>query len=59
METRRERFLRKVRTTAAIEEAGVPAVFDTGADPSDGEAIGLHAFMRRLAQYLDGGSEAG
>ncbi|WP_284466937.1 serine/threonine-protein kinase [Actinomadura madurae] len=30
LETRRERFLREVRTTAAIEHLGIPAVYDTG-----------------------------
>ncbi|GGV15748.1 hypothetical protein GCM10010182_40930 [Actinomadura cremea] len=32
MEIRRERFLREVRTTAAIEHLGIPAVYDAGVD---------------------------
>ncbi len=30
--TRRDRFLREVRTTAALEHLGIPAIYDTGID---------------------------
>lgn len=44
LEIRRERFLREVRTTAAIEHPGIPAVYDAGV--SDGRLFIAMQFLR-------------
>ncbi|MEU6353076.1 serine/threonine-protein kinase [Streptomyces sp. NPDC047072] len=45
LQNRRERFLREVRTTAAIEHLGIPAVYDTGVDDVSGR---LYIVMQLL-----------
>ncbi|MFD0854820.1 serine/threonine-protein kinase, partial [Actinomadura adrarensis] len=51
--TRRERFLREVRTTATIEHPGVPAVFDAGIDrPTGRPFIALQLLRGREIQTL-------
>ncbi|WP_141578049.1 serine/threonine-protein kinase [Actinomadura sp. WMMA1423] len=51
MEVRRERFLREVRTTAAIEHLGIPAVYDAGV--SDGRLfIAMQLLHGRELQTL-------
>ncbi|GAA4241048.1 serine/threonine-protein kinase [Actinomadura meridiana] len=53
LETRRERFLREVRTTAAIEHLGIPAVYDAGVDPSEGRLfIAMQLLHGRELQTL-------
>jgi serine/threonine protein kinase len=46
LETRRERFLREVRTTAAIEHLGIPAVYDAGVDPGSGRLFIVMQLIR-------------
>jgi serine/threonine protein kinase len=46
LEVRRERFLREIRTTAAIEHLGIPAVFDTGIDRATGRLYVVMQFLR-------------
>ncbi|MGI5326691.1 protein kinase domain-containing protein [Actinomadura nitritigenes] len=55
LETRRERFLREVRTTAAIEHLGVPAVFDAGVDPAEGRLFIAMQYLhgRELQTLID------
>lgn len=51
LEIRRERFLREVRTTAAIEHLGIPAVYDAGV--SDGRLfIAMQLLHGRELQTL-------
>lgn len=45
LQNRRDRFLREVRTTAAIEHLGIPAVYDTGIDDVSGR---LYVVMQLL-----------
>ncbi|WP_406365982.1 protein kinase domain-containing protein [Streptomyces sp. NBC_01546] len=45
LRTRRDRFLREVRTTAAVEHLGIPAVYDTGIDDLSGR---LYIVMQLL-----------
>ncbi|MGW9371000.1 protein kinase domain-containing protein [Streptomyces xanthophaeus] len=45
LRTRRDRFLREVRTTAAVEHLGIPAVYDTGIDDLSGR---LYVVMQLL-----------
>ncbi|RSS85328.1 serine/threonine-protein kinase [Streptomyces sp. WAC05950] len=45
LRTRRGRFLREVRTTAAVEHLGIPAVYDTGIDDLSGR---LYVVMQLL-----------
>ncbi|XVQ12738.1 protein kinase domain-containing protein [Spirillospora sp. CA-255316] len=46
MEIRRERFLREVRTTAAIEHLGIPAVYDAGVDEETGRLFVAMQLLR-------------
>lgn len=53
LEIRRERFLREVRTTAAIEHLGIPAVYDAGIDPAEGRLfIAMQLLRGRELQTL-------
>ncbi len=53
LRVRRERFLREVRTTAAIEHLGVPAVFDADIDARTGRPyIALQMLHGRELQTL-------
>ncbi|MEO5876215.1 MAG: protein kinase [Streptosporangiaceae bacterium] len=53
LDIRRERFLREVRTTAAIEHLGIPAVFDAGVDPvTDRLFVVMQLIAGRQLQYL-------
>ncbi|MER6500133.1 serine/threonine-protein kinase [Streptomyces sp. NPDC001455] len=45
LQNRRDRFLREVRTTAAIEHLGIPVVYDTGVDDASGR---LYVVMQLL-----------
>jgi serine/threonine protein kinase len=45
LQSRRDRFLREVRTTATLEHLGIPAVYDTGVDETSGR---LYVVMQLL-----------
>jgi serine/threonine protein kinase len=50
-ERARQRFLREIRTTARLELPGIPAIYDTGVNPSDGR-------IYLVMQLLDGATLA-
>ncbi|RFS84830.1 serine/threonine protein kinase [Actinomadura spongiicola] len=55
LEVRRKRFLREVRTTAAIEHLGIPAVYDAGVDRPEGRLFVAMQFLhgRELQTLID------
>ncbi|MCX5364061.1 protein kinase [Streptomyces sp. NBC_00124] len=54
LRNRRDRFLREVRTTAALEHLGIPAVYDTGIDEDSGRLYVVMQLLRgrELAGFI-------
>ncbi|MDI3417946.1 serine/threonine-protein kinase [Streptomyces luteolus] len=46
MANRRDRFLREVRTTAALEHLGIPAIYDTGIDETTHQLFVVMQLLR-------------
>ncbi|MEU1036360.1 serine/threonine-protein kinase [Streptomyces mirabilis] len=55
LQNRQDRFLREVRTTAALEHLGIPAVYDTGRDEETGRLYVVMQLLRgrELLTFID------